>query len=244
MLLELKNISKYYGAEGDGNYQMVLEKINFTIESGDSVAIIGPSGSGKSTLLNIAGSLDSPNIGEVLFKGNLINGMNDKELSKFRNKNIGFIFQQHHLLPQLSLLENVMLPVIPYSTKQEIKNKEKTALKLIERVGLSEHIHKYPPMLSGGECQRVAVIRALINRPEVIMADEPTGSLDRENALSLGKLLHEINSELKTAMIIVTHSSELASMFDCIYKLDKGRLILVNNLYSISPDQKGKPYYY
>lgn len=224
MLLTLKNISKSYGNPGSGNFQQVLDDISFEVSEGDSIAIIGPSGSGKTTLLNLIGTLDQPDEGTIFYKGRDITGLSRQEIEKFRNKEIGFIFQMHHLLPQCTLLENVLLPTLP---DKNDKDAHLRAEKLIKRIGLWEHKDKKPQLLSGGECQRTAVVRAMINNPGLLLADEPTGALDHENALKLIELLLELNKEDKLTLIMVTHSRELAEKMKKVYGLRDGKLRII-----------------
>lgn len=188
------------------------------------MAIVGPSGSGKSTLLNIIGALDRPTSGVVTFAGKNLADLGDLELSRIRNREIGFVFQLHHLLPQCSVFENVLIPTIPLGLKKGDEEKRNRAMNLLEGVGLEKHKDHFPAQLSGGEMQRVAVIRALINRPKLILADEPTGSLDRESSQNLGRLLIKVNKEEGTALITVTHSIDLARLMDKAFKLRDGML--------------------
>ena len=225
MLAELQQISKYYEQPGSAIQNRVLNDISLQIDRNERIAIVGPSGSGKSTLLNILGTLDKPSSGRVLLDGDSIGQMDENRLALLRNSFIGFVFQMHHLLPQLTLLENVLLPLLPQKDKTNLKSARDRALKLIERVGLSDHLHKYPAQLSVGECQRTAVIRALINQPKILLADEPTGSLDADNAAQLAELLIELNQEQNVALVIVTHSMELAGKMDKIYQLREGKLV-------------------
>lgn len=225
MLAELQHITKYYGQPGTSLQYYVLDDISFKIENNERIAIVGPSGSGKSTLLNILGTLDKPSAGKVFLDGSPIDQMNDIRLAEVRNSIIGFVFQMHHLLPQLTLLENVLLPLLPSKDKPSLKQAHERAYSLIERVGLSNHLHKFPSQLSVGECQRTAVVRALINRPRLLLADEPTGSLDGSNAGELAQLLIDLNKEQNVALVIVTHSMELAARMDKIYRLQGGKLI-------------------
>lgn len=228
MIIELKEINKSYQYPGNKNRRDVLKNINLNIKSGDSIAIVGPSGSGKSTLLNIIGTLDNPTSGNVIFNNQDITSFDEKKLAQIRNQQIGFVFQEHHLLPHLTLLENVLVPTIPIKDKNKVNKAKKRALELIDSVGLSENINQFPGQLSGGECQRAAVIRALINEPELVLADEPTGSLDHESAENLSELLIKINKEHKVAMIVVTHSQTLASKMNVSYKLMNGGLQRIN----------------
>jgi lipoprotein-releasing system ATP-binding protein len=225
MLLKLENVSKGYTNPVSGNFQPVLSNISLEAVEGESIAIIGPSGSGKTTLLNIIGSLDRPDNGSVYFRDKDITGFSIKETEKFRNKDIGFVFQMHYLLPQCTLLENVLLPTLPDKNN---RNAHERAEKLVKRVGLWEHKDKKPQLLSGGECQRTAVVRALINNPGLILADEPTGALDHENAVKLIDLLLEINREENLTLIMVTHSQELAEKMNRILKLKDGRFEEIN----------------
>lgn len=227
MILKLENILKGYGILQSDNYQLVLNNISLEVEEGDSVAIMGPSGSGKTTLLNLIGSLDSPDKGNILYKDRDITGLSKNEIVKFRNKEIGFIFQLHHLLPQCTLIENVLLPTLP---DKGDKDAQVRAEKLIKRVGLWGHRDKKPQLLSGGECQRAAVVRAMINNPGLLLADEPTGALDHENASRLIELLMEINRTDKVTLLMVTHAGELAKKMDKVYRLKDGKLEPNNDL--------------
>ncbi|MHC1702641.1 MAG: ABC transporter ATP-binding protein [Tenuifilaceae bacterium] len=224
MIIELSKVGKSYITPGTNIQRDVLTDINIRINSGDSIAIVGPSGSGKSTLLNIIGTLDTPSSGLVSFKGDNVVSFDEKKLAQIRNKSIGFVFQFHHLLPQLSLIENVLVPVIPQNDKVNRKNFSTRAMELLESVGLAERIHQRPGQLSGGECQRAALVRALINQPELILADEPTGSLDQDSAAQLGDLLLDINKKHNVAIVVVTHSLTLAEKMKSIYRLSNGKL--------------------
>lgn len=222
MLLQLKNISKGYGEIGTHSFRPVLKELNLEINKGDKIAIIGPSGSGKTTLLNMIGALDVPNSGEVLFNEKNITGFTKSELAGFRNQNLGFIFQLHHLMPQLSLWENVLLPLLPQGKVS--KQHKEWAEYLIQKVGIWEQRSQKPTEMSGGECQRTAVVRALINKPELILADEPTGALDEENAFALSDLLIQLSNEENITLVTVTHSSDLAAKMDKKYLLRNGKL--------------------
>ena len=225
MITELHNINKVYINNVSGVKHEVLKGISLTLNNGEAMAIVGPSGSGKSTLLNIIGTIDKPTSGIVKFNGNELVKYNESQLAEIRNQKIGFIFQSHHLLPQLNVLENVLLPTIPIKNSSHKILAVERAKKLLIRVGLIDNIHQLPGELSGGECQRVAVVRALINEPNLILADEPTGSLDEESADSIGRLLSEIQKENNTALIVVTHSIKLANTIGNIHKLTGGKLI-------------------
>jgi ABC-type lipoprotein export system ATPase subunit len=223
MIIELNKVGKSYINPGTNIHRDVLTDINFQVNSGDSIAIVGPSGSGKSTLLNIIGTLDTPSSGMVKFKGDDVVLFDEKRLAQVRNRSIGFVFQFHHLLPQLSLIENVLVPVIP-NGKVNGKAISARAMELLDSVGLADRIHQRPGQLSGGECQRAALVRALINQPELILADEPTGSLDQDSAAQLGDLLLHINKKHNVAIVVVTHSLTLAEKMKSIYRLSHGRL--------------------
>jgi len=219
MLLQLDQISKSYSAPAGGNKLEVLINIKLNIRQQERIAVVGPSGSGKSTLLNISGTLDRPDSGSLAFNGRDLLQLKETELASFRNNDIGFVFQLHYLLPQCTVLENVLIPTLPQK-----KNSERRALTLLEQVGLKKHIHHRPGELSGGERQRVALVRALINKPQLLLADEPTGSLDADSSQELARLLITLNAEEKMALLIVTHSLELARLMDRILLLKNGRL--------------------
>jgi ABC-type lipoprotein export system ATPase subunit len=224
MLLELKNIEKKFEIPSGKGQITVLKDITLQVARGESIAVVGPSGSGKSTLLNIIGALDKPTSGLVTFAGKNLADLDDSELSKIRNKDIGFVFQLHHLLPQCTALENVLIPTIPLGARKESEEARSRAIQLLERVGLDKHMDYFPAQLSGGELQRVAVVRALINRPKLVLADEPTGSLDRESSDNLGQLLIKLNKEEAVTLIVVTHSIELARLMDKVFNLRNGKL--------------------
>ncbi len=224
MLLELDRIEKTYHTGGDAEPLTVLRDISLRVEMGKSIAVLGPSGSGKSTLLNIMGALDRPSAGTVTFEGKDLAGMNDAELARVRNTGIGFVFQLHHLLPQCTVLENVLVPALPRSSGDVSDETSARARDLLERVGLGKRLDYFPARLSGGERQRTAVVRALINRPTLLLADEPTGSLDQDTAGELGDLLLRLNGEEATALVVVTHSPELAKRMDRVFRLKGGVL--------------------
>jgi len=224
MIVQLSKVGKSYINPGTNIHRDVLADINLQIKTGESLAIVGPSGSGKSTLLNIIGTLDVPSSGVVMFKGEEITSFDEKRLAQIRNQSIGFVFQANHLLPQLTLIENVMIPIIPQNGKVNGKAINTRAMELLDSVGLVERIHQRPGQLSGGECQRAALVRALINQPEMILADEPTGSLDQDSAAQLGDLLLDINKKHNVAIVVVTHSLTLAEKMKSIYRLSHGKL--------------------
>lgn len=228
MLLDLKNIEKKYDLPSGNEHLSVLNGISLRVNKGDSVAVVGPSGSGKSTLLNIMGALDKPTSGSVKFDGNNLAEMSENELAHIRNKEIGFIFQLHHLLPQCTVLENVLIPTLALKKQQNYEKLRSRAEELLTKVELDNRLDYFPARLSGGEQQRVAVVRALINCPKLLLADEPTGSLDQASADNLGHLLLHINKEDNVTLIIVTHSHDLARRMDTAYKLTNGRLELYN----------------
>jgi len=224
MIIELDNIKKTYLTGNTGIKREVLKGISLSVEKGDVFSIVGPSGSGKSTLLNIMGTLDKASSGNMKFDGKDISQFNDNQLAVLRNQKVGFIFQSHHLLPQLNVLENVLVPTIPIKDKVQKKLSMERALNLLEYVGLKDRMHQLPGQLSGGEAQRTAVIRALINEPEIILADEPTGSLDLDSTNVIGELLSKINREKNVALIVVTHSLSLANSIGNIYSITNGLL--------------------
>ena len=215
MLVEFTHVAKSYGPVD------VLTDINFQLAAGDAVAIVGPSGSGKSTLLNLLGALDQPTRGTVRLADRDLSQLPENDLAGIRNRQIGFIFQLHHLLPQCSVLENVLVPTLTRSAQPADRDR---AVHLLERVGLQHRLEHRPGQLSGGECQRVAVARAFINQPQLLLADEPTGSLDHANATSLGRLLLDLNREENVALVVVTHSLELARQLPRVLELKDGIL--------------------
>ncbi|MBK7627687.1 MAG: ABC transporter ATP-binding protein [Bacteroidales bacterium] len=219
-MLSIKNISKSFTQRGQ-----VLNDLSLEVNEGESIAIMGPSGSGKSTLLNILGLLDKPDAGEILFKGSSIAQFTDDESAAYRNKNIGFVFQDHLLLPHLTVKENIFLPLLAskYSSS-ELSAREEVIFKLMEKTGISDLKDKYPSNISGGEAQRVAVVRSLANNPLILLADEPTGSLDSRNAENLGDMLLKMNRETGITLILATHSEELAKKMSRVFRLEDGKL--------------------
>lgn len=208
---------------------MVLNDLNLIANEGDSISISGPSGSGKTTLLNIIGLLDRPDSGEVVFRGVSILNYDHNESAVYRNKNIGFVFQDHLLLPYLTVKENIFLPLLASKTEDsEYKQKVDESLKLMERTGISDLSDKYPFQISGGEAQRVTLVRALVNKPSLLLADEPTGSLDKKNAGNLGDLLIQMNMDFGITLILATHSQELADKMKIQYSLSEGKLVSGN----------------
>lgn len=226
IVLRLEDVHKQY-ERTDREPVPVLHGISFTIRRGDSLAIVGPSGCGKSTLLNILGSLDSPTRGSIQLDGEELAHLSEPELATIRNQKIGFIFQSHHLLPQCSVFENILIPTLA-DTGRAPADASEHARQLLERVGLGHRLTHRPGQLSGGECQRAAVVRSLINRPSLILADEPTGALDHSTAESLGDLLVELNRDDQVTLIVVTHSAGLAAKMGAIRQLLDGRFVADN----------------
>jgi len=224
-MLELINVSKDYQSPADTGSVSVLKDITLKIEKGRSVAIVGPSGCGKSTLLNIIGALDRPTAGRVLFDGNDLAKAGDIELAGIRNSEIGFVFQLHHLLPQCTVLENVIVPTLADKNRSLRKEVDERAVSLLERVGLKDWMLHRPGQLSGGQRQRVAVVRALINQPKLLLADEPTGSLDEHAAQNIAELLVELNQSEQVTLILATHSIKLAEYMGQVLELSNGTLI-------------------
>ncbi|HUT32461.1 MAG TPA: ABC transporter ATP-binding protein [Planctomycetota bacterium] len=221
-LLELVDVSKQY--EGPAAAPPVLDGVSLRVEAGESLAIVGPSGCGKSTLLNLIGALDRPTSGRVLLRGTDLASLDDKRLALVRNREIGFVFQLHHLLPQCTVLENVLVPTLVAGALSPGETPEQRARRLLERVGLADRADYFPGQLSGGERQRAAVVRALINAPNLLLADEPTGSLDRASAENLAALLVELNREEKVTLILVTHALDLAGRMSRVLELRDGEL--------------------
>lgn len=216
-MIEAKNIIKRYGE------LEVLRDVSVTIDDGEIVAIVGPSGAGKTTLLQIIGTLDSPQSGQVLYDGADVLKLGTREMARFRNRNIGFVFQFHQLLPEFTTLENVAIPALIGGEKRA--NAYDRARHLLDHLGLSSRLEHKPSQLSGGERQRVAVARALINNPKVILADEPSGSLDTQNKQELHKLFFDLRNEFKQTFVIVTHDESLASNVDRVLHMRDGLII-------------------
>ncbi|MHC5036231.1 MAG: ABC transporter ATP-binding protein [Planctomycetota bacterium] len=223
--LELEEVTKRYPSPDGVESRPVLAGISLQLTPGESLAVVGPSGSGKSTLLNIMGALDRPTSGRVLLSGRNLATLPDKELATIRNREIGFVFQLHHLLPQCTVLENVLIPRLAGHVDTSPSEGMDRARSLLDRVGLSDRLHYRPAQLSGGERQRVAVVRGLINRPRLLLADEPTGSLDGATAETLGRLLADLNKEEGVALVVVTHALNLASDLGGVYRLHEGKLL-------------------
>ncbi len=224
-LLKLADVTKRYDAVAGGDGLLVLDRVALEVASGESLAIVGPSGSGKSTLLQIIGTLDRPTRGTVTLAGQDLSRLDERQLATVRNQQLGFVFQAHYLLPQCTVLENVLVPTIVCADAVLRARAPDRAARLLARVGLGERTSHHPSQLSGGERQRVAVVRALINQPQLLLADEPTGALDHASAQSLGQLLVDLNREEGVTLIVVTHALELAQRMGRVMELRDGRLL-------------------
>jgi lipoprotein-releasing system ATP-binding protein len=223
-LIKCKNICKQYS---DANQTLhILNNVNMSISQGEKVAILGASGSGKSTLLHILGTLDSPDSGDVFYKEKSLFLKSKKQQAKFRNAELGFVYQFHHLLPEFSAAENVAMPLFIKGDNRKYALEQAT--ELLKKVGLKDRESHRPHQLSGGERQRVAIARALVNKPAMIFADEPTGNLDDRNTDAIYQLISDINSEYKTSFLLVTHDVKLANKMDTIMRLENGQLSAVN----------------
>jgi len=220
IVLQCENLSKAYDS-GPAKVE-VLKNINFSVEEKSRVAIVGSSGSGKSTLMHLLGGLDVPNTGKVTVCGEDMSMLTDSQRGKLRNQSLGFIYQFHHLLPEFTALENVAMPLL--LRNGSIADAEEQAKEVLSKVGLTKRVLHKPTELSGGERQRVAIARALVTNPKVILADEPTGNLDRKNAMQVQSEMLELNQDLNTAVVIVTHDSAVAESMDEIYSLNDGVL--------------------
>ncbi len=223
--VELSNVSKTYSSPDGGDGVEVFSGVDLQLSEGESAAIVGPSGSGKSTLLNIVGALDKPSGGKVTVGEREVTGLSPGDAASFRNQTVGFIFQAHHLLPQCTVLENVMVPALAGHGNLTGDSLRKRAEELLEEVGLSYRLHHRPAEISGGEKQRAAVARALVNEPKLLLADEPTGSLDKANADRLTELLVTLNETRGLTLLAVTHSTAVASRMGVSYQLDAGKLV-------------------
>ena len=225
MILSAKGIHKSFK---NGNAVLsVLQDLNISVKKQEIVTIMGPSGSGKSTLLNILGTLDKPDSGQLIVNNQNIAELSDNKLAKLRNRHLGFVFQFHHLLPEFTAFENVLIPSM--LANQE-NHSEKRAIELFSYLGLSDRRDHFPSQLSGGERVRVAVLRALINEPEIVLADEPTGNLDVANASKLIELFHRICEDFKQAMVITTHNPDVARIGDSHWNLEKGQLVPLRSI--------------
>lgn len=218
-IIEVEKISKTYSS---GHSELnVLKEISFAIKQGEAVCLLGSSGAGKSTLLQIMGTLDRPTDGRVLFRGEDVFKLADDELAQFRNKKMGFVFQFHHLIQELTALENIMLPAL--IAKESKEDAEREALGWLEFMGLKDRAEHFPSQLSGGELQRVAIARALIRKPEVLFADEPTGNLDSANSQKIQDLFFELRNKLGITLVVVTHDLAFANKFVRVFKVKDGR---------------------
>jgi ABC-type lipoprotein export system ATPase subunit len=224
MLLELNSVTKSFSSPGGGEPVEILNGVDLQVAKGEAVAIAGPSGSGKSTLLNIIGALDRPTSGKVRFGGRDLADFGESELAEYRNRKIGFVFQLHHLLPQCSVLENVLLPTLAGNPDGGSEAVRARALELLSAVGLEHRLAHRPAQISGGERQRVAVARALINQPALLLADEPTGSLDGVASRQLADLLLALNKTLEVALLLVTHAPDVASRMNRCWYVNAGKL--------------------
>ena len=222
-LISLSHVSKSY-TDSSGSAVPVLRDISLSIEAGESVAIVGPSGCGKSTLLNLLGTLDEPDEGEIIFEGVSMKNAMPKRLAALRSEKIGFIFQLHHLLPQCSVLENVLLPTLALAARPNSKSTTERALELLKTVGLDHRANFKPAQLSGGEQQRAAFVRALINQPKMILADEPTGALDEINSKTLTDMLISLVEKYGIALVLVSHNPQQAQRMKRVLHLHEGRL--------------------
>jgi lipoprotein-releasing system ATP-binding protein len=224
-LLEARNIHKVY--HNGGKEIPVLKGVDLKIEKGNFVAVSGPSGAGKSTLLHILGGLDNPTKGQVIFENQDLYGLNDAALCRIRNEEIGFVFQFYHLLSEFTVLENVIMPVaIKRNAEFKIKESRQEALRLLGQVGLDKRVTHFPAQLSGGERQRVAIARALMNKPEMLLCDEPTGNLDSKTGEEIITLVKKLNRDTRMTVILATHNAQLCAFADRTYQLRDG--ILVN----------------
>lgn len=219
-MLKLTGISKTFRQRG-----ILLDNLELEMNEADMIAVTGPSGSGKTTLLNLVGTLDRPDSGDIKFRNTSILGYSSDQAAEYRNSHIGFVFQDHLLLPHMTILQNIMLPVLARkSRKRDYQWSEDYAVQLMDTVGIKDISGKLPFQISGGEAQRAALVRALVNKPSVLLADEPTGSLDKDNAELLGELLIEVNRQTGVALLLVTHSLSLAEKMTKSYHLEKGKL--------------------
>jgi ABC-type lipoprotein export system ATPase subunit len=225
-MLALTDVAKDYGVPEMPGHIQVLRSLSLTLAAGKTLAIVGPSGCGKSTLLNLMGTLDKPTSGRIELMGQDLTVLNEVGLARIRNQQIGFVFQMHHLLPQCTVLENVLIPTLAFPNADEWESQRQRATELLEKVDLTSCIDRRPGELSGGQRQRVAVARALINRPQLLLADEPTGSLDQDTARSVMDLLLALNQAEDVSLVVVTHARDLARHFEPIYTLRDGRLHL------------------
>ncbi len=227
--LEVTNLAKSYSVPNGGTISPVFTNLNLSLERGQSKAIVGPSGSGKSSLLNLISGLDRPSAGKIRIEGKSISDLSLEDSARFRNQTIGFVFQSHHLIPSLTALENVMIPALAGHGKSGRRELCAEACALLAKVGLEGRLDYLPSQLSGGECQRVAIARALINEPKLVLADEPTGSLDHANAQDFADLLLLLGREVNLSILAVTHSLKFANRMDEVWSLEGGVLKLIKS---------------
>ncbi len=221
ILMSARNLHKSY--DNGGATITILKGVDFELNQGETIAVVGASGIGKSTFLHIIGALDRPDIGAIFFQGKDVLLFNDTRLAEFRNRSIGFVFQFHHLLPEFTAIENVMMPAIINGLDK--KKATRLAEEILLRVGLKDRLFHIAGKLSGGEQQRVALARALVIKPDILLADEPTGNLDRQNSELIHSMLMDLNRELKMALVIVTHNTELASFMSRVVTITDGKLL-------------------
>src|SRR5947209_8402301 len=220
-MIRLENVDKVYRTERIET--LALHNINLDVAQGEFVSIMGPSGCGKSTLLNLIGLLDRPTAGSLALDGGKINGAADKALAKLRNEKLGFVFQSFHLVPDLTVVDNVEIPLL-YRT-MSAKDRRKLALAALDRVGLASRVHHFPTQLSGGQQHRVAIARAIVGKPRILLADEPTGNLDSQMGDEIMEILHGLNRDQKTTVVMVTHDERFAKQTDRIVRLFDGRQV-------------------
>ena len=221
-MIAVDGVTKVY--ETPGEVVRVLEGVGFSVGDGEAVAVVGPSGSGKTTLLNLLGALDRPTEGTVMIGGTNLASMSEEEAAAFRNKSLGFVFQQHHLLPQLTVLENVLVPRLAGDWEESAGETETRARELLESVDLSDRLGHFPYQLSGGEKLRTALARALVNEPDLVLADEPTGSLDEAGTAKVADMLLQLNRDRGVTLVVVTHNTLLAERIGTVWELGGGTL--------------------
>ena len=220
-MITLQNIDKVYRT--DRVETLALQNINLDVAPGEFVSVMGPSGCGKSTLLNLIGLLDAPSSGKLTLDDTHINGAGDKKLAQMRNEKLGFVFQSFHLVPDLTVVDNVEIPLL--YRKMASAERRKLALAALDRVGLASRVHHFPTQLSGGQQQRVAIARAIVGRPRILLADEPTGNLDSQMGEDIMSILHDLNKNDKTTVVMVTHDERFAKATDRIVRLFDGRQV-------------------
>lgn len=225
LLVELRGVTKAFARPGGAGAESILRGIELALRPGERLTIVGPSGSGKSTLLAILGGLEPPSSGTVLWEGRDLATLEEREAAHLRNRELGFLFQAHHLLPQLSALENALVPTLVRGAAAERPARERRARELLDVVGLTPRLEHRPAELSGGERARVALVRALVNGPKLLLADEPTGALDARTSAELAELLVHLNERERVALVVVTHAEHLAARLGAVHELVEGRLV-------------------